>query len=190
MTHVHYQPDEIAYVFTRKHWFILVRDAFVPALALLAPFVFWGTAGANGASIDQPTLWLFFTAVWLLVWWMVLMTIWTNYSLDQWVVTDRRVVYMEQHYLFYRDNVSLRIERIQDVSVRFRGPIQMLLNFGTLQIQTAGASAEFTEAKGIPDPETVKNEILRQVDRYTEIHVKNFRESDLYYSSDTDMDGV
>lgn len=187
MTNVHYQPDEIAYVFTRKHWFMLVRNAFVPALALLTPFILWGVAGANGATILQPTLWLFITAAWLLVWWMVLMTVWTNYALDQWVVTDRRVVYMEQHYLFYRDNVSLRIERIQDVNVRIRGPIEMLLNFGTLQIQTAGASAEFTEVEGIPNPEEVKNEILRQIDLYTEVHVRNLSESEY---EDLSADGL
>jgi membrane protein YdbS with pleckstrin-like domain len=132
-------------------------------------------SGNSFENIGGFAVWLFAGMAWMLIWWMILATVWTNYTLDQWTVTDRRIIYTEQVSLFHRDDVTLRMERIQDVTVKYRGPLETLMNFGRLQIQTAGASEDYTVIDGVPMPNLVKNKILEQVDRYSEAHMELHR---------------
>jgi hypothetical protein len=92
--------DEHAVVKLRKHWIILARDtagtallAFLPLLciAILQILVprfaeFPGyTAFASFASI-----------LWLLIVWMALSVVWTEYYLDLWIVTNKRIISVDQ----------------------------------------------------------------------------------------------
>jgi len=168
----HVQPDEKILLQLRKHWFVLLQ-AKAGALTggLLPPLllIWLSVAGVFPASAIAPVaVWTFVASLWFLIVWMTLATIWTNYYLDAWIVTDRRIIYIEQIALFRRKVVTLRMERVQDVTTEVCGVIETLLGFGQLRIQTAGPTDEFTIIQGIPNPDKVRNSILNQVDTYTE----------------------
>lgn len=77
-------------------------------------------------------------SVWFFILWMIFFIEWTDYYLDFWVITNRRIVDAEQIGFFRRQVVSLGYEQIQDITVETKGFIRTIFNFGTLHIQTAG----------------------------------------------------
>ncbi len=68
---------------------------------------------------------------------------WFDFYFDIHVVTDRRVVDINQNRLFYRDISELNLEDIEDVSVSYAGILKTLFNYGDIEIQTAGARNNF-----------------------------------------------
>ncbi len=162
------QPGERVVMKVRKHWFILLREKLGVAIAgiipfVLAPFIF--------SLFQTPsTVATFLSALWCAFIIMGFMNVWTSYFLDIWIVTDRRIMYIEQVRFFVREVVTLRLERVQDATVRFEGFFETLLNFGSLRIQTAGAALDEVVIHGIPNPEWVKRRVLDEVDRCIEAH--------------------
>jgi len=90
--------------------------------------------------------------------WIFLFINLTNYYLDVWYVTSKRLVDINQKTLFYRDEAVLRLENIQDVAIASKGIIQTLLGFGNIRAQTAGERREFI-MRNIANPEHVKEVI-------------------------------
>lgn len=88
------------------------------------------------------------------------------YTLDAWIITDRRIIDSTQHGFFNRTVSELRLSRIQDMSVQTQGVIQTLLHFGDLQIQTAGTEEKFKLFQ-IPNPERVKDTIAKMATKNT-----------------------
>ncbi len=160
------QQNEKVLLIVRKHWFTyfvstlgIIGIGILPfiVIAFVAPFI-----AAN------PAVPAFFTAVWLLAIWMMFFTVWTNYYLDIWIVTDKRIINIDQVYLFKRNISTLRVERVQDIKIEVHGFFATFFDFGNIQIQTAGPEASFYLIKGIPNPSNVRNAILERVDLTTE----------------------
>jgi len=189
MAHFHTQDDEVTLIQTKKHWFVFVRAAAATLLIGIIPVVAIGYAATfglfGGLGETATAAILYASSLWIIGTFMVLATVWTNYYLDTWIVTDRRIVYIEQISLFHREVATLRMERVQDVTVSVQGVLETLLGFGTLQVQTAGAVAEYTVIKGVPRPEDIRNAILKQVDRYSERHMASLTDNDAMAPHDT-----
>ncbi|MBL4644718.1 MAG: PH domain-containing protein [Candidatus Pacebacteria bacterium] len=160
------QPEEKVLLVVRKHWFIHFMDSIGIVVIGIIPFIFV-TFVAPFVSVHAAVP-AFFTAMWLLAIWMMLFTVWTNYYLDIWIVTDKRIINIDQIHLFKRDISTLRIERVQDIKVEMHGIFATIFGFGNLQIQTAGPVASFYLIKGIPNPSYVRNAILERIDLTTE----------------------
>lgn len=163
---VHIQPDERVAIVVRKHWIMLLRDIVgMIVIGKIAAIALFLLVGGNGAV--SPLL-VFILMTWFLIVWVILFTIWTNYYLDMWIVTDKRIINIDQVALFKREKSTLRIERVQDVTVKKHGILQELFNFGTISVQTAGAENQVSVIKGIPNPQYVQRAILERVDSVTE----------------------
>lgn len=59
------------------------------------------------------------------------------------MVTDENVVDIDQMGIFRNVVSTLRLSRVQDVSVDVKGPMQTLFKYGTISIQTAGEKELF-----------------------------------------------
>lgn len=169
--------DERILLVVRKHWFILLRETIVLVLLFVIPtsiYFFAGDALSALLPIAQlphtGVMALFFISLWGLVIWMMLFLIWTDYYLDMWTLTDRRIITIDQRGLFRRAVASFRYERLQDINVEINGFIATFLDFGELHAQTAGHDTDFKIA-GIPHPREVKALILRSADNLPP-HVK------------------
>ncbi len=166
---LHLQEGERIDIKARKHWFLLFRESFGIFIVFLIPFIGWkfltNQAGFSLPSIN-PSLLLFLSSTWVLLLWVKIFSIWTDYYLDIWIVTDRRIVNIDQRGLFNREVSTLRMERIQDVTLEVYGIVATVLNFGNVLVQTAGESEEFL-IKGIANPEHVKRKILQHIDAKT-----------------------
>ncbi len=156
------QPDEECTMVVRKHWFVFVREAFFIFLATLFVWVLLGVA-LQVLGISEPVM-SFWQAFSVLVGILSLFVIWTNYWLDMWIVTNKRIVHVDQKTLFSRTVIATRIDRVQDVRAKVHGIIPTLLGFGDLHVQTAGASSANMLIRGIPKPNDVRREILHRLD--------------------------
>ncbi len=105
---------------------------------------------------------------------------WMDYYLDMWIVTEKRVINIDQRGLFSREISEIPMANIQDVTVEVHGLMETLLGFGTVRIQTAG-EREFT-IDDIPRLNPVKDAILeyahRQFDVTTQQSIATKEESE------------
>lgn len=153
-----------------KHWFVLLGDIIFLIVALVLPVIF--LAILSTVTLDevftfagQPLfVGTFFLFAWLLVMWMIGWKMWTTYYLDTIIITDKRVFDIDQHGLFSRESGSFRIDRIQNITVHQKGIIQTLLNFGSVQFETAGGNGEDFVAEYIGSPYEIKKLINQMQD--------------------------
>lgn len=75
------------------------------------------------------------------------------------VITNQHMVEIDQVGLFNKKVSTLSLSRIQDVSARIHGPLQTILGYGGIDVQTAGEDKNF-RFDYIPDPYGLENYIL------------------------------
>lgn len=125
----------------RKHWFVMARTVFVFFVLLFIPAVVLALLPALGQFLDISSLGPFInflSALYLMMLLAFLYLTWMDYYLDMWIITNERIIDVEQFGLFSREISEIPISRVQDVTIEVHGIIETLLKFGTLRIQTAG----------------------------------------------------
>lgn len=167
---IHLEEDEEVIIVVRKHWFILLAEAigvflltFIPIVGVVIWSFFPETTHIPSFS-NYSSLYLFGSCLWIVMCIMIMTMIWTHYYLDLWVITDRRIIVVDQVHFFNRKVSSFRLERLQDIKVRIAGIIQTFLNFGTIKAQTASSAESNFATPGLPDPRGLQSLIQRAMD--------------------------
>ncbi len=132
----------------RRHYFVVLPMVFTIALGVVLPVLVYlfltsdlVNLGPNMATTMKTFVsnWgVFIYSLWALILWIVLFIEWTDYYLDIWILTDKRIIDVEQIGFFHREVTSFAYSQIQDITVETRGILETFLKFGTLHIQTAG----------------------------------------------------
>ena len=158
------QPDERILIHVRKHWFVLLQQTIgIILLSLIGPVLIIILFGSLfGITTAATEIVAFALALWFLIAWIGLAVEWTDYFLDMWIITNRRVIYVEQVRLFEREVRTLPLDRMQDVSVRYGNFIETILDFGTLRVQSAGAIQNDIVMHGTPHPNDVRRLMLSE----------------------------
>ncbi|MBI2588253.1 PH domain-containing protein [Candidatus Berkelbacteria bacterium] len=140
-------PDEKIYVFLRRHFlsFVWVVLLFLVIWGLVLTVLYFLTssfedsvltgAGRNIFLLSSSAAFLFLAAVFMVAW--------IDFYFDLHIVTDRRVVDINQNALFNRDQAELNLEDIEDVKAVVRGVLGTVFDFGDVEIQTAGTQRNF-----------------------------------------------
>ncbi len=153
----------------RRHWFIMFKATFGAVLMAIIPFVLWQVLVyvdfVKNIPLEIKEIVLFVYIMYLVFIWISYFIIWTDYYLDIWLITNKRVIDVEQLGLFRREVISLRYDRIQDVTVITNGIIQTVLHFGKIHLQTAGERRKII-LRDAPYPEEVKRAILEQANLF------------------------
>lgn len=173
--------DEQVLVTVRKHWFVIVTELIAVAAVALAPLLLLGMFSASAKMITGPdrtllvdgSVMTFAIAAWLLLSVLSGFTIWTHYYLDLWLVTDRRIISVDQIHFFNRSVAIFRLERLQDIEYRISGLLPTFLNFGSISAQTAGHHEHNFKATGMPDPRGLQATIQAAMDkRLHKLHIE------------------
>lgn len=114
---------------------------------------------ALAGTVWEPLGLLALTAYYLFLW-LFLMFAWIDYYLDLWIVTDERIVNIEQSGLFDRVISEQRLIRVQDVTSEVKGLFPTFLNYGNVHVQTAGSRERFVFEQ-VPEPDLVKKVVLQ-----------------------------
>jgi uncharacterized membrane protein YdbT with pleckstrin-like domain len=86
-----------------------------------------------------------------------------DYYLDVWIVTNYRVIGVEQRGLFNRVVAEYKLFRIQDVLAEQKGFFSTVVDYGNVHIQTAGEQ-EVIQFKQIPNPNYIARELIRLIE--------------------------
>ncbi len=160
-------PDEKIILKVRRHWFTLLSQIFSMAIISVLPIGFYFVFLANSHFLVIPGDSVYFLMavepMWALFIWILFCKFLMNYYLDVWVVTDKRVIDIKQNGFFNRQVSSMRLEKIQDITVTVKGILRSLLKFGEIRVQSAGEIEEFV-MDNISNPYQVKETIVRLSD--------------------------
>lgn len=148
----------------RRHWFDILKQFFLIFLMILIligsysylPPLF---PGLNDNAILNGVF-VFMENFFAMLIWILFFLIWIDYYFDVWVITNKRVVDVQQNGLFSREVSELQIEKIQDITTEVHGVIPTFLNYGNVYIQTAGERERFVFAN-VPDPYHIKDMIMK-----------------------------
>ncbi len=163
-------PGEKIVHFLRRHPITLLPVIFGYLLVVLIPIIgFFYLFTYEPAIVKDPVIFpaiIILSSLIFLFAWLILFQMFMDYYLDIWVVTTRRILNIEHTGLFNRVVSELRLYRIQDVTAQINGFLHTVLNFGFLEIQTAGEKTRFVFEE-VPRPMTVSKSILElsEIDR-------------------------
>lgn len=144
----------------RRHKLVLVFEAlFLIFFVVLPPILYIVSEITINIKGNDTALFLSVYSGVLLIGWVTFFVIWTNYYLDVLVVTDRKIIDIEQMGFFHREVSTVKLENIEDITVNISGVIATFLDYGTLKIQTAAESREFI-IRDVPQPNKVKSVIF------------------------------
>jgi len=172
--------DEILIKVFRKHIFHFLTQIFGLIIIALLPLVAYPFV-ESFLFPDSPARFAYFSLfiyfMFLMVLWNIGFVIWTDYYLDMWILTDKRLIDVEQKGLFSREVSSLRLDRIQDIKLQVSGFIQTFMGMGSVYVQTAGSEKEFV-IRNAKHPEQAKDMILSAHNKQME-KIKTVRVEDL-----------
>jgi hypothetical protein len=159
------ETEQVEGITWRKHWIVLVWQAWIPFLAvvgLLIAFPFLGrlgdALGREGMALALPWLVAFVAmAGWL--WWEF-----EDYRNDLYIVTNEKIIDIERKPLgldYKRREGNL--ERVQSVDSKRQGILPALLNYGTVVIRTAAADEGY-DFVNVPNPKHVQQVVFQKMD--------------------------
>lgn len=159
------RPNEHVIVILRRHWIVwlryigqLVLFNLIPVIISLVLFFAadWRPATAGPFYVGLIIL----LSVYYLGAWLMYFHSFIDYRLDSWILTDQRIVNVEQQGLFDRVISELSIAKVQDVTSEVHGHLQTFLDFGNVYVQTAGEQQRFI-FQHVPHPEEVARLVVK-----------------------------
>lgn len=165
--------EKIIY-FLRRDVIVFIKEMILFIFLLLLPFgayffvqTSFPTLLSN--SVIYPIL-IILASVYFLTVWLIFFTAFIDYYLDFWVITNDRIINVEQH-LFSRIISELDLYRIQDVTAEIKGFLPTMFNYGNVYVQTAGAIERFV-LEEVPNPHEVSKKIMELVEEDRKYHLR------------------
>lgn len=157
-------PGEQIAHFLRRHPITILGLIFGYIFLLLAPIIiYYLLTFTRPTFLDNQNLaavLVLASSVAFLFIWLFLFQAFSDYYLDIWIVTSKRVLNIEQVGLFTRRVSELRLYRVQDVTATVSGVAHTIFNYGNVEIQTAGEKERFI-FEDVSDPNMVAKTILQ-----------------------------
>jgi len=160
------ERDEKPIIFLRRHWIEVAKVILAAAIFVAIPYAFFYLLTDSG--VDWTTYWgqfgVLLLSVYMLFSLAILMTMFTDFYLDTWIVTTRRVINIEQKGLFSRVISELHLNQVQDVTAETHGFLATIFSYGHVYIQTAGTRERF-EFKKVNNPVKIKARVSELVEQ-------------------------
>lgn len=154
-------PGEKIISILRRHQIVLFWFALYLAVMISLPFFVYDIFDfVFGVPLSGATfsIFLFIVGLHLLFTAILSFSVYIDYYLDVWILTDQRILSIEQKGLFTRVINEVRYERIQDITSVVPGLVATYFKYGNIMIQTA-AEKERMILKQIPDPIETRRQI-------------------------------
>lgn len=101
-----------------------------------------------------------------------------DFYLDLWIVTNDRIVDIEQFGLFSRSISEVDLFRIQDVTTHVNGVFATFFDFGNVEVKTASENVDIV-FRNIPHPNKVRESLLRLAHEDRKYHIAQVATDDL-----------
>ncbi len=163
------QPNEKIILVVREHWFRLFIKYFVVAILMAMPFIISQLFGDQFNPIPDTDRGNAVSSLLLQFYYIFLgiatFVIWILYYLNLHIVSEQRIVDIDQVGLLNHMVSELNVETIEDVTGHTVGLFGNLLDYGTVYIQTAGTTERF-EFDKVPHPGHIASVILQVYEQH------------------------
>ena len=159
------EGEEIKFL-VRKHWIIYLKLGIFLALTAGLPFLIY-LAAQFGFDFSDNTRRLATLAFLVYLEIIILVTFirWLEDELDLIIITNERVISIDQVTFMHRTISETELTQIQDVKHVAKGVLSNVLGFGTLEIQTAAEKIIFVIHE-VPAPYKMARNIMDLRDVY------------------------
>lgn len=99
-----------------------------------------------------------------------------DFYLDVWIITNDRIVDIEQFNLFARTISELDLFRIQDVTTDVHGFFPTLFDYGNVTIKTASQNINII-FRNVHNPNFMRQRLIQLADRDREYHMEEDKEN-------------
>lgn len=166
------RPGEKLLLFLRRHWIFVVGHFLFYTFLGLVPIglyylIEFTLPQLFTSSFGLATLLLLASMYYLFIF-LFLYTSFIDHHLDVWIITNQRIIYIEQKGMFNRKISAHSDDKIQDVTATQKGFLATFFTFGDVQIQTAGEHEMFI-MKQVDNPFEVKQVINDLIKKYDTI---------------------
>lgn len=94
----------------------------------------------------------------LMIWYLLILALiyekFITWFFHVFIITDERVIDVDFYNLLYKEVSDTKIDNVEDVTYRQGGVLRSMLNYGDIEIQTAGEKQEF-KIENAPEPQRV-----------------------------------
>lgn len=147
------RADETVVLVTKQHvWLLLPVLLIWLSIAAALTLLLWWFGASKVSSIAIAVLSLGGLGYSFFFWFT-----WNN---SDYIVTNQRVIKIDQVSLFNRVISEAEIHRIQEISTEIKGPVRTMLNFGTVVIKTASDDSKL-DLGDVTDPYDVQQVIVQ-----------------------------
>ncbi len=168
------KPYEEIVCVLRRHPLIFLRDVAGFLVLLGVPLAARDLIAVNYPTllegfISRPILTLLGSAYLLFVW-LLLYAHFMDYYLDTWIVTNDRIINIEQEGIFARTISELDLYKIQDTTSEVKGIAATFFKYGNVYIQTAAEKQRFVFEQ-ISDPHSIREKVTELVKKDRQYHI-------------------
>lgn len=162
------RPWEEILMLVKRHWVVYVLLILVFLVWIICSItsyaIFWALLMVNLINI---LFWMLF---------LILLYIkWLDHELDMYVITNNRIIWVEQVAFLNRTVTECNLWQVQEVNSRTKWLLANVLNYWTLTILTAW-NATNMQMDFSPDSMNAARKILNIVDDYRDKHGKKASE--------------
>ena len=160
----------------RKHPIFLLRDVLLFAVLAAAP-IFVAVLGQTifptllTGPVSTPIVAVLGSIYYLAIWLFFFSTL-LDYYLDIWVLTNDRLIAVEQQGLFSRTISEMDLWLVQDVTSEIKGIGATIFGYGKLSLETAGKEERF-HFEDAHNPNAIREKILSLAEEDRKYHMGN-----------------
>lgn len=161
--------NEQVHLIIRRHWIVYFTHGLTSLILLMLPIVIFIVTATyfritflfplNHILVLGVSIFYLFLSTQFIISFM-------NYYFDIWLITNKRIIALEQKSLFNRIISELALKNVQDITIEKNGILPTMLDFGTLFVQSAGRRIRFT-FQTVPHIYEVKEELNDMVHKAT-----------------------
>jgi len=167
-----HENEEIK-VFSRKHIMFLLMPLSTIATVFILPivgvFILYNLSSFF-SEYPVKNFIILIMSCYLLILCAAALFIWFRYYYSYLIVTDSRIIEIEQKSLFNRTTSELELLRIEDVKALVRGILATFLRYGDVLVETAGAEENNFLFQKLPNASYVSTQILELAQKSAGIH--------------------
>ncbi len=153
------EKDEEVILLLRRHHFVALFPISLLGTVALGPILLFA-AFYSLLKGQYLALFLFISSLFYMVLWLMAFYFLMIYTLNNIIVTNKRLIDRDQNRFFDRKVSELHMYRVQDITVSTKGLLPTTIGYGNISVQTAASDKEFV-FRDIPNPEAVKDEIMK-----------------------------
>ncbi len=157
--------DEVVIFMQHRHWSVIfgrmARWIFFMALPIVVIVVLIASGRVASFTVDSAggAALVLGASIFMLLMLLLAYQDWLDYYLDMLILSNERVIQIEQVGMFKRTVSQLSLDKVQDVTVETKGMLSSFFGFGTITIESAGEMENFI-VHNVPHVEQMQSQIL------------------------------